>query len=311
MGNLDISRGNASKINVRRLDKNLQRAFEELVLTLINKYGDILLSIVVFGSATTGEWIRGKSDIDFIVVIRGRRERKEVEDFTNSLLMKISAIYNLKLTETCSAFKKTRNPILNAILAVENFMTFGKPFFVLSKDQIRTERGEISDSRIRFVTSIFDSKAIFAMKMKQTGTTIYGEDILKELHMSRSSVEKMKAFVAPLWLILMSFVVFPVDANSALAHSIKATLWACEDTLFYLDKNLSSIRTEISILTDIFHKNVDFDHAEQALRLRAERRSETKTEKGFVARFLLQTPFFVFTLYHHAMACDLHGGNNP
>jgi len=296
--------GNLAKINVEKLDSHLQQTFKELAIALIEKYNDEVLSIVVFGSATTGDWIRGKSDIDFIIVISSKGNRKEVENFTNSHLIKLSTKYDLRLTQTCSAFRKTRNPFLKAISAIESFMTFGKPFFVLSKDQIEIDRGEIRDPRIGLVTSIFDSIAIFATKMKQTGSTIYGEEIIQKLHVKRSTTEKMKALLAPLWLTLMSIIVFPVDESLALDHSIKATLWACEDALFYLDQNLSSIKNEILLLENILsnRRPTSFDHVQLALRSRMRLRAGMKTEKGFAARFLLQTPLFILTLYNHIIA---------
>jgi predicted nucleotidyltransferase len=303
MHKLSMPPEGSTEFDVEKLDKDLQLAFEELVITLTGKYGNQISSIVVFGSATTGDWIRGKSDVDFIIVIIDKRKKKEVENFTNNLLVKLSTKYDLRLIQTSSAFKKTRNPALKAVYSLESFMTFGKPFFVLARDQIRVERGEIRDARIMFVTSIFDSIAVFATKMKQTGCTIYGEDILKDLDITRSSSQKMKALIAPLWLIIMSLAVFPLDASLAMDHSIKATLWACEDVLFYLDHSLSSMKNEVTTLKKILPDcgSNKFDHAEHALRLRLDQEAGTKTKKGLVVRFLLRTPYFVLSLYGHAL----------
>ncbi len=41
-----------------------------MVADLTAKFHDEIVSFVLFGSATTGEWIRGKSDIDCIVIIK-------------------------------------------------------------------------------------------------------------------------------------------------------------------------------------------------------------------------------------------------
>jgi predicted nucleotidyltransferase len=298
----DMLPGESPKINVEKLDMNLRQAFGELATALIKKYRNQVLSIVVFGSATTCDWIRGKSDVDFIIVTDGKESRKEVENFANNLLIRLSTKYDLRLAQTCSAFRRTRNPALKAIFAVESFMTFGKPFFVLSKDQIETDRGKIRDARIKLVTSIFDSIAIFATKIKQTGSTIYGEDMLKEFYVNRSTTEKIKTLMAPLWLTLMSFFIFPIDAGMSLDHSVKATLWACEDALFYLDQDLSLINHEIRVLQNIFSdcRHIRFDHVELALRKRQELRKRMKTGKGLAALFLFQTLLFVIALYHCA-----------
>lgn len=75
----DMLPGESPKINVEKLDMNLRQAFGELATALIKKYRNQVLSIVVFGSATTCDWIRGKSDVDFIIVTDGKESRKEVE----------------------------------------------------------------------------------------------------------------------------------------------------------------------------------------------------------------------------------------
>lgn len=298
------SRAESVKVNVEKLDVNLRQGFEELAVGLIKKYGNHVLSIAVFGSATTCNWLRGKSDVDFVVVTDCKENRKEVENFTNDLLIRLSMKYDLRLRQTCSTFKRTSNPFLKALFAIESFMTFGKPFFVLSRDQIETDRGKIRDARIKLVTSIFDSMAIFAAKMKQTGTTIYGEDLLKQFYVNRSMTEKIKTFAAPLWLALLSLFIFPIDSEMGLDHSVKATLWACEDALFYLDQDLSSISNEISVLENLLSgsKHMSLDHVKMALKLKQELRTQTESEKGFVVRFLLQTLLFTCRLYGNAIA---------
>lgn len=290
---------NSTMIDTSKIDCNLQQAFQELTIALVKKYDNQIKSIVVFGSATTGEWIRGKSDVDFIIVTDSTTNRKEVENFANKVLTEIDTRHNLKLKQTCSSFKKSQNIALNAISAIESFMTFGKPFFVLSENQIDTVKGRIRDARIEFVTSIFDSIAIFAAKIKETGSTIYGEDLIKELHVTRSATEKAKAMLAPFWLALMSFAIFPIDPKLALGHSVKATLWACEDSLFYLDQKLSSTTNEVKMLRKILShsNNPSFEHLELAIMLRPSLRAGVRIEKGPIARFLLNTPIFILTLY--------------
>lgn len=287
------------QINVDNLDFDLRKPFQELTLALLEEYNDQILSIVVFGSGTTGDWIRGKSDVDFIIVTSDMTNRREVENFTNRVLMEISLKHDLRLNQTCSAFKKTDNPFINTISIIESFMTFGKPFFVLSKDQIDTIKGKIKDSRIQFVTSIFDSIAVFAAKIKQTGSTIYGENLIKELYVNRSTVEKIKAMIAPAWLVLVSFIVFPIDAKLALSHSTKATFWACEDALFFLEHDLSSIDNEIRTLNKLLQNDcsVQFSHVREAIKLKPMLKSGIKIEKGLIIRFLYQTPLFIKALY--------------
>lgn len=286
-------------IDVSNIDFNLREAFEEFTLLLLNKFGKKIESIVVFGSAATGEWIRGKSDIDFIIVTESNADNKEVENFANQALLIVDAKYNLKLRQTCSSFKREHNIARDAVHTIESFMTFGKPFFVLSRDQIDLEKGIIRNARIRFVTSIFDSIAIFAAKIIDTGSVIYGENLLSQLHVNRSPAEKVKAMLAPFWLVLMSFAIFPIDDKLALSHSVKATLWACEDTLFFIDEKLASTETEVKKLKIILSDfgDIDLKHLESALHTRRLLAAETKIEKSAIIRFLVKTPLFIITLY--------------
>ena len=79
---------------------------EELVSELVKKYPKEIVSFVLFGSATTGEWIRGKSDIDCIVIIRDKTLCEEIEKYLNKLLLALDATYDLKLSDTCTSYKK-------------------------------------------------------------------------------------------------------------------------------------------------------------------------------------------------------------
>jgi hypothetical protein len=105
-------------------------------------------------------------------------------------------------------------------------------------------------------------------------------------------------------LALLSLFIFPVDSEIGLEHSIKATLWACEDALFYLNQDLSSISNEIFALKNLLSssKHMRFNHVETALKLKQELRTKTESEKGFVVRFLLQTFLFTSRLYSNAIA---------
>ena len=59
----------------------LKSFLDELVSELVKKYPDEIVSFVLFGSATTGEWIRGKSDIDCIVIIKNKKLNEPIEKY--------------------------------------------------------------------------------------------------------------------------------------------------------------------------------------------------------------------------------------
>jgi len=88
----------------------LKSFLDELVSKLVKEYPDEIVSFVLFGSATTGEWIRGKSDIDCIVIIKNKKLNEQIEKYLTKLLFTLDAKYDLKLSETCTSFKKTLLP---------------------------------------------------------------------------------------------------------------------------------------------------------------------------------------------------------
>ena len=284
------------------IDEQLRLFLNDMVSGVVNKFGDEIVSIALFGSATTKEWIRGKSDIDFIVVVKHRNLKKDIENYLNRLILELDKKHDLQLVRTCSTYTRGLNPFANILYRIESALLFGQPFFILSLDQIDFEKGIIADSRIRFVTSIFDSLSIFVAKMRQTGVVIYGKDLIRKLAFSPSTFDKIRTAFAPLWIIVMSLFSFPVDEMFSLNHSIKATIWACEDVLFAFNMPLSSTTEELGSLERIFNRyeKVDFSHAKKTVLLKSKLVSRREVSKGFVAKHILQTILFVLTLYHSA-----------
>lgn len=289
-------------LKLSRIDEALRLFLKDMISSVITEYGDEILSIVFFGSATTKEWTRGKSDIDFIVVVKHRKQKKAVENYLHRTILKLDSKYDLQLIRTCSTYTRDTNPIINLFYKVESFLMFGRPFYVLSVDQIKLEKGIIADARIRLATFIFDSLSIFVAKMKQTGSVVYGRDLIKELRFSSSRIDKIRTALAPLWLIMMSLISFPINAVFSLNHSIKATIWACEDVLFAFNVPLSSTTEELGILEEMFnkYKKMDFSHARKTVILKRKKISKTDVSKGFVAKYILQTMLFVLALYYSA-----------
>jgi predicted nucleotidyltransferase len=274
----------------------LQQFMDDLVAKIAQKFRDQIISIALFGSVTTKEWYRGKSDIDFIIIIRDKTLKKSIDQYVNGLIISLDRKYDLQLTQTCSTFVTRKNPIVDLFYRIEDSLTFGKPFFVFSIDQIKFELNTIADSQIRFISAVFDPLAIFLAKMKQTGFTIYGEDLIKRISSKPSYLEKVRAAVAPLWILLMSFISFPFDAKFAFKHSAKATLWACEDSLFALDFPLSSITKEFDLIKQIFGESININHVFSTLCAR-QITNDILVSKGFVAKHIIKTAFFIPKLY--------------
>lgn len=288
--------------NHSNVEKSLCPFLRDLVSAIISKFGNEIVSVVLFGSATTKEWVRGKSDIDLIVVVKHHNQRKTIENYMGKVFVRLDAKYGLQLVQTCTTYAKDANPIVNFLYRVEDSLVFGRPFYVLSMDQIDIEKGIITDVRIRFITSIFDSQSIFLAKIKQTGVVIYGRDLPSEIKLLPSALDKIRTALAPLWLIIMSLMSFPIDKLFSLNHSIKATIWACEDVLFTLNGPLSTTTEELDTLEKLVSKyrKMDFSHAKESITLKQKVIRKSDLNGGQVGKFVLHTVLFILTLYYNA-----------
>ncbi|AFS82907.1 nucleotidyltransferase domain-containing protein [Candidatus Nitrosopumilus sediminis] len=279
-------------------NKSLEKFMKEMVADLTAKFPDEIVSFVLFGSATTGEWIRGKSDIDCIVIIKNKKLCKEIENYLSSLLLTLDAKYNLKLSDTCTSYKKTDNPALDLIFKTENKMMFGQPFYVVAEDQLDLKGFKIRKNlKVEIGTRTIVSLGLFLQRIKNTGIILYGRDIRKEIPKTVPTLEKIKASFNAMLLLMMSFVIFPFSFNSAFSHAVKANFWACDDVLFALDKPLSTTKQEILDICSIFSKSeIDSEHLLMSLEYK-KTKDNMKLNKGFVFGYMIKSTKFVYGLY--------------
>lgn len=262
------------------------------------RYPKEIVSFVLFGSATTGEWVRGKSDIDCIVIIKNKKLCHNVENYLNQILLELDAKYDLKLSETCTLYKKSGNLALDIIFKTENKMMFGQPFYVVSEDQIDLKGFKIrKDLKVELGTRTIASLGLFLQRIKNTGVILHGKDIRQEIPDTVPKLEKIKAFFNAILLLAVSFIILPFSPRQAFSHAIKANFWACDDVLFALDMPLSNTKQEIKEICSIFGKSeIDLDHLYQSLKYK-KTKDTIDIGSGFALRYILKTTKFVYTLY--------------
>jgi len=284
------------------IDETLKKFLDEIVMLTVKEFPNEIVSFILFGSATTGEWIRGKSDIDCIILIKNRNMTKVVEEFLNELLLKLDSKYKLNLSETCTIYKKTQNPALNLILKTESMMMFGRPFYVLSEDQFDLKNAKIRhDLKIQIGLSVIASLNMFLQRIKNTGVILYGKDIRKEISESIPRIEKIKASFNALLLLLMSFVILPLEPKIAFSHAVKANLWACDDVLFAFEKPLSTTSKEVQEIKKMFeNSDLELNHLDEALKYKRKINIQN-LNRWFVLKYTLKSIGFVFDLYFQAL----------
>lgn len=280
----------------------------ELVDSLVEKFPNEVVSFILFGSATTGEWIQGKSDIDCIIVIKNKKQCQKVETFLNEKLLELDSKYHLQLSETCTTHKKTSNLALALIFKTESKMMFGKPFYVVAEEQLDLKEFLIKkDIKMEIGTRTIASLGLFLKRIKNTGLILYGKDFRKQIPKTMPTIEKVKASFNAMLLLMMSFVIFPFSFKSAFAHAIKANFWACDDVLFAYDKPLSTTKEEIKEICNIFDKTeIDYEHLFQSLDYK-NKRDTMELQKGFVFKYMLKSTKFVYGLYAIALKKSLTG----
>ena len=286
--------------------EKLSKLIEELVEQVTTRYKNQIISIVLFGSATTSEWVRGKSDIDCIILIKNNKFTKEIEQFLYETLLNLDKKYDLMLSDTCTVYKRTQNHLLNAVLKIEEFSMFGKPFYVLSEDQIDIRHARITamdDLKIYVGTHVVASVNLFFHRIQSTGKILYGKDITKEFPSTIPGLEKFKASFNAVLLLMASLVIFPIDPKFAFQHAVKANFWACDNVLFALERPLSNTESEINEIKEIFSdataKNaeiIDMDHLQASLQYK-KHKEFSNLSRNFIFRYIVKTVKFVMTLY--------------
>lgn len=58
-----------------------------MVSELVHKYGDEIVTFALFGSATTKEWIKGKSDINFMVVVKHQEIKRRIIEYIDKTIL--------------------------------------------------------------------------------------------------------------------------------------------------------------------------------------------------------------------------------
>lgn len=284
----------------------LQMLLDELVGHITEQFPSQITSIVLFGSATTGEWVRGKSDIDCIVIIKDREKRKEVEGALYSTLLELDAKYDLKLSETCSIYRDEDNQILGAITKAEKFAMFGRPFYVLSEDQIDIKNAKMKpdDLKVYIGTHVIASVNLFFHRIRSTGRVLYGRDLTKEFPTSIPKIEKLKASLNALLLLMMSALVLPFDPSYSFQRAVKANFWACDNALFALERPLSDSQNEVSEIERMFSEHtrgknmmyVDVEHLRTSLKYKRMKKTYHITRK-FVLKYVVKSAIVIAALY--------------
>jgi hypothetical protein len=231
---------------IRNFTKDLRWTVEK------SEFRKSILSIVLLGSAAKGEFIKGESDIDFIVIVRNNSDKRPVTKFMNCTLTKLNEKHHLGLEETCLNRKKYDNIILNMLIKIESATFFGTQFYVISTSDYDFVKNKISDPRLWFIATFLLPINQFLLNVKDTGITVYGKDFMKLLNVKLTFPDKIKIIAEQYLILIGSSLILPFNPKLALKNALKASLGQEEFNLMFLHKHPSGYMKDRKFFESVF-----------------------------------------------------------
>lgn len=236
-----------------------------------SNYKDDIVSVVLFGSAARGSFVKGHSDVDIIVITKDGRSKEEIQDYMRSLVSRLNKKHNLFLEKTCSDEKKFNNAVLNTVLRMESFFLWGVPIYVLPQTEFDLVKKRVKDPKIWVLVEFLGSLNQFLASLKNTAVTIYGENLIKEIRdVNLSMFDRVKLTLQPYYLLFLSLLIVAFDARLAMRHAIKACLMESESDLMWLNEKIGSYQKDEHLYEKLFTgKDFEIRHLRKTMELRA------------------------------------------
>jgi len=212
----------------------------EFVSSLAQRFSDDLDFILLFGSAARGEFRAGTSDVDIIIQVKKESGRAKVEEHAENVFWELDKKHGTRLQEVCSTKQD------NIFGAAESAVKLYKPFEVLGPGDIDWANGMVNSAALGPFAAIAPLSQ-FAKKIKKEGKVLYGRNILAEIRVRESILDKIKALLLPYLLSAIALPVFILSPDKALKYSIKAVLYSIDDQLLVIGADYSKM-THFNIL---------------------------------------------------------------
>ncbi|UCH96277.1 MAG: hypothetical protein JSV88_05325 [Candidatus Aminicenantes bacterium] len=164
-------------------------------------------SVILLGSVVGKEWVKGRSDIDTIVIVNDKRDKSIVWHFMNEAFLMLDKKHSLGLKKTLLP-EKTGNLISNIIYRIHLFIT--NPIIVYSIDEVRSNFSGFVDARTWLNRVLFSPINVCLFQMKTTAVTLYGEDHLPTLEVGKTTLfEKIRLLAGKINIALSALIVLP------------------------------------------------------------------------------------------------------
>ena len=258
-----------------------------------SRYRNQIVSIVLIGSAARGEFIKGESDIDFIVVVRKNSQKKAVTKFVSGVLNKLDKKLDMRLKETCTDRNDYHNEILKMIMRIESSVFFGVPFYTISLEDYDFFRNRIQNPKVWFVATFLGSLNQFLLNVKDTGKTIYGRNLMKLVSVRLTHWDKAKIFGEQMLVMLAGVLVFPFNSKLALKHFIKSSLYQEEFDLLFLHRHLKGYVRDRKVFCGAFSSDRKFvRHLKKSIDYRLNYKT-INPGRSETLKYMTETFFFI------------------
>ncbi|MBD3300153.1 MAG: hypothetical protein GF347_02265 [Candidatus Moranbacteria bacterium] len=261
---------------------------QKLVWRFINDFRDRVVKkhktkidfIIIYGSASRGEFVPGKSDVDILIQVYKEKDKEAVKKYATDTFWNLAKKYpELNFKKSISnTRKKKSNLISDSLEKLEASVFLFQPVFVFHKGEIDWKNGRLNTDNPLLLTGkkwIVPEQTVF-LRFKEEGIILYGRDIRKEIKIELKMVDKLRITIAPQLLSFMGFLISPILTKKATNYSIKALLYQVDGILTALDKsrgkNLQNrIKEEKRILIQEYRKllydflKIKFDFLEDFL----------------------------------------------
>lgn len=258
-------------------------------------YRNSIVSIVAIGSSVTGEFIKGKSDLDMGIVVKTRKDKKIIDRYFTNLIGKIDKKYglNLKRKEKMDFMDGVWGTIFGG--TIRYYRTHA---MIVSLDDIDFINQKINDTKLMFFVNIATSFNLFLREMKYSSFIIYGKDIRRMIKpRSLDFYDTTKLFFNAFLFWLMSISNF-LDARESIRNAAKACIFESEHELAEMQIRIGSRKENIKDWKKFVNDKQFSDHLSKALYYKKHPQKITRQEQAsFIAnsiKFLVGTHLMLF-----------------
>src|SRR3989338_2784229 len=225
-------------------------------------YKNKIVSVIAIGSAVTGEFIKGRSDLDMGVVVKTRKDKKTVDKYFTNLIGKIDKKYGLNLK------RKEKMDFMDGIWGTifgGTIRYYRTHVMIVSLDDIDFINQKINDAKLMFFLTIATSFNLFLCEMKYSSFNVYGKDIrrmIKPRQLDFYDISKLFSNAFLFWFMSISNF---LDVKESIRNASKACIFESEHELAEMQRRIGSRKENIKDWKKFVNDKQFSDHLSRAL----------------------------------------------